>query len=133
MKRVVSNSKLSCLPEQLAYNFTQTMRERSCSFYMLSTVTYFSPYFWPTSCCHVFFFHSGSNTICDLVLHLLYEILNISFIYDGTIPFQYLKILVTMQDSAFSETGSQFNFHRYIAPMWKQAGKELPRACVSDS
>ena len=46
------------------------------------------------------------NAIFNLVLYLLYEGLNISLIYDGTIPFQYLKAIVAMQDSTLTETGS---------------------------
>ena len=42
--------------------------------------------------CPVFVFRRGmSNAICDLVLHLQSEGLNISWICPGTIPFQYLK------------------------------------------
>ena len=57
------------------------------------------------------------NAICDLVLYLLYEDLNIALIHDGTIPFQYLKIVVARHDSSLSETGSQFIFQRSVTPM----------------
>ena len=52
-----------------------------------------------------------SNAICDPVLYFLFEGLNI-LLYDGTIPFQYLKTVVAMQDSTLPETGSQFIFQR---------------------
>ena len=32
----------------------------------------------------------------------------ISLVYDGTIPFQYLKTVVAMQDSTLSETANLF-------------------------
>ena len=38
--------------------------------------------------------------------------LNISLIYDGTIPFQYLKTVVAMQDSTLLETNSQYVFSK---------------------
>ena len=50
--------------------------------------------------------------ICDLVLYLLHDHFNISIAYNGTIPFQYLKAVVVMEDSTFSETGNQFIFPR---------------------
>ena len=57
----------------------------------------------------VFIFRSGkSNVIYDLVEYLLCKGLNMSLLYDCTIPFQYLKTVFAMQDSTFSETGSQF-------------------------
>ena len=36
-----------------------------------------------------------SNAICDIVLYLQSEGLNILLIYDGTTPFQYLKTVIT--------------------------------------
>ena len=43
--------------------------------------------------CPVFVFRRRmSNVICDLVLYLLSEGLNISWIYTGTIPFHYIKL-----------------------------------------
>ena len=40
------------------------------------------------ACCPVFVFLRGIyNVICHVVLHLLYKGLNISLIYDSTIPF----------------------------------------------
>ena len=38
--------------------------------------------------------------------------LNISLTYDGTIPFQYLKTVVAMQDSTLLETDSQYVFSK---------------------
>ena len=58
------------------------------------------------ACCPVFIFRRGIyNAIWVLVLYLLYEGLNISLIYDGTIAFQYLGRAVAVQDSTVSETG----------------------------
>ena len=57
------------------------------------------------ACRPVFFLR---NTICDLVLHLFLEGLNISLIYDGRVLFQYLKTAVAMEGSSLSETGKQF-------------------------
>ena len=70
------------------------------------------------ACCAVFVFHGGiSNVICDLVLYLLHERLNIPSTNDSTMPFHHLKIVVTMHDSAVWETCSQFILSRWIAPM----------------
>ena len=65
------------------------------------------------ACCSVFAFGRDiSNAICNQVLYLLYEGLNISLIYEAIILFQYLKTVVAMQDSTLSKTGSQFIFLR---------------------
>ena len=40
------------------------------------------------------------NPICDLVLYLKSEGLNTSWIYPGTIPFQYLKTVFAIQYSS---------------------------------
>ena len=59
----------------------------------------------------VFVFRRGMfSPICDLVLYLQSEGLNISSIYPGTIPFQYLKTVFAIQYSTLSLTGSQFLF-----------------------
>ena len=61
--------------------------------------------------CPVFVFCRGmSNAICDLVLYLQSEDLNISSIYAGTIPFQYLRMVFAIQNSTLSLTESQFTF-----------------------
>ena len=61
--------------------------------------------------CPVFSFRKGmSNAIYDLLLCLQSEGLNISWIYPGTIPFQYLKTVFATQYSTMSLTGSQFIF-----------------------
>ena len=53
--------------------------------------------------CPKFVFHRGmSNAICDLVLYLQNEGLNISWISSGTIRFQYLKTVFAIQYSTFS-------------------------------
>ena len=65
--------------------------------------------------CPVFVFRRGmSNAICDLVLYLQSECLNISWIYPGTIPFQYLKMVFAMQYSTLSLTGSQSIFLKWL-------------------
>ena len=58
-----------------------------------------------------------SNAICDLVLCLLNEGLNISLIYDGTMLFQYLKTADAMQDSSFSKIVKQSNFQKFVVPI----------------
>ena len=61
--------------------------------------------------CPVFVFHKGmSNDICDLVLHLLCENLNILLIYPGTIPLQYLKSVFAIRYSTLPLAGSHFIF-----------------------
>ena len=50
--------------------------------------------------------------VCDPVLYLLHDGFNMSLAYDGTMPFQYLKAVVVMEDSTLSETGNQFIFPR---------------------
>ena len=52
---------------------------------------------------------------------------NISLIYDGTIPFQYLKTVVAMQDSALLETDSQYVFSKWVPPMWERWGTSKQR------
>ena len=49
-----------------------------------------------------------SNAICDLVLQLFSEGINISFRLDGAIPFHYLKTIVPVHSSTLRSTGSQF-------------------------
>ena len=74
--------------------------------------------------CPVFVFRRGmSNAICDLVLYLQSEGLNISWIYPGTIPFQYLKTVFAIQYSALSLTGSQFIFLKWNRSIWDLGGK----------
>ena len=64
-----------------------------------------------------------SCAICDLVLYLLSENLTISWIYCGTIPFQYLKTVFAIQYSTLSITGSQFIFVKCDGSMWNVGGK----------
>ena len=74
--------------------------------------------------CPVFVFHRGmSNAIGDLVLYLQSECLNISWIYPGTIPFQYLKTVFAIRDSTLSLTGSQFTFLKWDGLIWDLGGK----------
>ena len=69
--------------------------------------------------CPVFVFRRGmSNAICDLVLYLQSEDLNISWIYPGTIPFQYLKTVFAIQYSTLSLTGNQFIFQKWDGLIW---------------
>ena len=73
---------------------------------------------------HVFVFRRGmSNAICDLVLYLQSEGLNISWIYPGTIPFQYLKTVFAIQYSTLSLTGSQFIFLKWDGSIWDLGAK----------
>ena len=51
-----------------------------------------------------------SNAICDLVLYLQSESLNISWISPGRISFQYLNTVLTIQFSTLSLAGGQFIF-----------------------
>ena len=74
-----------------------------------------------------FFCRDISNGICGLVLYLLSDGWNMSWIYDGTIPFLYLKIVVAMQASDLSGTGSQFIFLKWAASMWEPGGKSKQR------
>ena len=61
--------------------------------------------------CPVFVFRRGmSNAICDLVLYLQSEGLNISRVYPGTVLFQYLKTVFAIQFSALLLTQSQLIF-----------------------
>ena len=74
--------------------------------------------------CRVFVFRRGmSNAICDFVLYLQSEGLNISWIYPGTIPFQYLKTVFAIQYSTLSLTGSQFIFLKWDGSIWDLGGK----------
>ena len=74
--------------------------------------------------CPVFVCHRGmSNVICDLVLYVQSEALNISWIYPGTIPFQYLKIVFAIHYSTLSLTGSQFPFLKWDRLIWDLGGK----------
>ena len=74
--------------------------------------------------CPVFAFRRGmSNAICDLVLYLQSEGLNISWIYLGTIPFQYLKTVLAIPYSTLSLTGSQFTFLKWDGSIWDLGGK----------
>ena len=74
--------------------------------------------------CPVFVFRRGmSNAICDLVLYLQSEVLNMSWIYPGTIPFQYLKTVFAIQYSTLSLTGSQFIFLKCNESIWDLRGK----------
>ena len=74
--------------------------------------------------CPVFVFRRGmSNAICDLVLYLQSEDLNISWIYPGTIPFQYLKTVFAIQHSTLSLTGSLFIFLKRDRSIWALGGK----------
>ena len=58
-----------------------------------------------------FIFRTGlSNGICDLVLYLQTGGLNISLIYTGKIPFQYLKTVFAIQYYTLSLTASKFIF-----------------------
>ena len=68
--------------------------------------------------CPVFVFHM-SNAIC----HLQNEGLNISWMYPGTIPFQYLKMIFTIQYFTLSLTGSQFIFLKCNGSIWDHRGK----------
>ena len=74
--------------------------------------------------CPVFVFRRGmSNAICDLVLYLQSEGLNVSWIYPGTIPFQYLKKVFTIQYSTLSLAGSQVIFLKWDGAIWGLGGK----------
>ena len=64
-----------------------------------------------------------SNAICDLVLYLQSEDLNISWIYPGTTPFQYLKMVYTIQYSTLSLIAIKFNFLKCSGYVWDLAGK----------
>ena len=56
---------------------------------------------------------SISNAICDLVLQLFSEGMNISFRWDGAIPFHYLKVAVAVYSSSLRSNGSQFTFLKW--------------------
>ena len=74
--------------------------------------------------CPVFIFRRGmSNAICNLVLYLQSKGLNISWIYPGTIPFQYIKTVFAVQYSTLSLTGSQFVFLKWDESIWDLGGK----------
>ena len=69
--------------------------------------------------CPVLVFCRGTpNAICDLVLYLQSEGLNISWIYPGTVPSQYLKTVFAMQSSTLSLTGSQIIFLKWDGSIW---------------
>ena len=69
--------------------------------------------------CPVFvFYKSMSNAICHLVLYLETEDLNISWIYSGTTPFEYLKTVLAMHYSILWPTGSQFIFFKCNRYIW---------------
>ena len=64
-----------------------------------------------------------SNTICDLVLYLPSEGLNISWIYPGTSSSQYLKAVFAIQYSPLSLTTNQFIFLKWDGSIWDLEGK----------
>ena len=65
--------------------------------------------------CPLIVFCKGmSNAICDLVLYLQSEGLNISW----KIPFQYLTTVFAIQYSTLSLTGSQFIFLKWDGSIW---------------
>ena len=71
----------------------------------------------------VFVFRRGmSSAICDLVLYLQSEGLNISWIYPGTIPLQYLKTVSAIKYSTLSLTGSQLIFLKWDGSIWDNGG-----------
>ena len=51
---------------------------------------------------------------CRLVLYLQSKCLNISGIYPGKIPFQYLKMVFAINYSTLPLTGSQFIFLKWV-------------------
>ena len=53
---------------------------------------------------------SMPNVICDLVLYLQSEGLEISWTCPGTVPFQYLETIFTIQYSTSPLAGGQFMF-----------------------
>ena len=65
--------------------------------------------------------------VCRIEFVIWYKNLNVSWIYYGAIPFQYLKTVVAMQHSTLSETGNQFFFRRWNVPMQKQGVKSKHR------
>ena len=74
--------------------------------------------------CPVFVFRRGlSSVICDFVLYLQSKGLNISWIYSGRIPFQYLKPVFPIQYSTVSLTGRQFIFRKWDGLIWELGGK----------
>ena len=103
------------------------LRKLSRRFYILSTVVNFSPYLRKgkdKASCPVFVYRWGaSKAIRDLVLYLLSEGWNMSLVYNGLIPSQYLKTVAAMQDSTLPKTGSQFISLKWARPMWEGWGK----------
>ena len=65
----------------------------------------FSPSFVLQSCL--------SNKICDLVLQLFREEINMPFRYDDAIPFQNLKTSVEVHSSTLPSTEGQFIFRKW--------------------
>ena len=64
--------------------------------------------------CPVLVFCRGMpNAICDLVLYLQSEGLNISWTYSGTTSFQNLKTVFAIQYSTLSLNRSQFIFLKW--------------------
>ena len=59
-----------------------------------------------------------SNAICDLVLYLLKEGVNISSTWIIVSWFQNLKTVVAVQSSTLYSTGSQFTLIKCKAEMW---------------
>ena len=72
----------------------------------------------------VFVFRKGmSYVICDFVLYLQVEALNISWIYPSTIQFQLLKTVFVIQYSTLSLGGSEFIFLKCDGLIWDIGGK----------
>ena len=65
--------------------------------------------------------------VCRIQFVIQYENLNVSSIYYGAVPFQYLKTVVAMQHSTLSEIGSQIFFRRSNVPMQEQWGRSKHR------
>ena len=101
-------------------------KRRECS-NIIFTKVYFGPYFGLNKdnfFCPIFIFRRYmSNVVCDLVLNLPSESLNISWIYPGTLPFQYLKTVFTIQYSTLSIAESQFIFLKCHGLIWDLGGK----------
>ena len=59
--------------------------------------------------------------------YILSEGWDMSLIYDGAVPFQFLKTVVAMQDSTLWELWTQFIFLKWAASVWELEAKSKQR------
>ena len=95
---------------------------KNTAYWILSTTANFSPYFesgkWSGLLSSIFLWSYPECYLWRTIIPTKWK-LSMYLIYDGTISFQYLKILVAMKGTNLSENKGQFIFLRWIAPRYE--------------